>query len=49
MNIENKIDQLTMKKQKILEMIDGTVAEMSNKFEYFSLRFAKITDVKKGK
>jgi len=34
MNIENKIDQLTMKKQKILEMIDGTVVEMSNKFEY---------------
>ena len=33
MNIENKIDQLIMKKQKILEMLDGTLTEMSNKFE----------------
>ena len=34
MNIENKIDQLTMKKQKILDLINGVVIEMSDKFEY---------------
>jgi len=34
MNIENKMAQLTIRKQKILEMINGINEEISEKLEY---------------
>jgi len=45
MNIENKIDQLTMKKQKILELINGVVIEMDDKFEQMKYEHIEMDEL----
>jgi len=45
MNIENKIDQLTMKKQKILDLINGVVIEMDEKCEQMKYEHIEMDEL----